>query len=137
MLEIFCDGACSGNPGKGGWAFVVFEDDIEIFSNSGYCENTTNNRMELTAAINAIDQFDNCNIILDSKYVKDGITKWINNWIKNNWKTANKKDVKNSDLWKILYKTIQGKNINFRWQKGHNHSRHDIADKYAVAAIKK
>ena len=109
MINIYTDGACSGNPGIGGWGAVIFSnsDDV-VFLNGG--ENiTTNNRMELTAAIKSISHFknrSNLEIFTDSKYLKDGIERWILNWKKNGWKTSNKKPVKNKDLWVQLDKEI-------------------------------
>ena len=111
-IIIYTDGSCLGNPGKGGWAAVIINDSIEevIFGSE---KESTNNRMELTAAINAllkIKQDKKIKIYTDSKYVKDGIEKWISNWKLNNWKNANKKDVKNKDLWKKL-DSIISKNL--------------------------
>ena len=103
MIKIYTDGACSGNPGSGGWGVVVITD--EISKHSGGEENTTNNRMELKAAIMGISKSSiNKKVIIytDSKYVKDGITSWINNWKSNNWLTSSKKPVKNQDLWQEL-----------------------------------
>ena len=102
MITIYTDGACSGNPGIGGWGVVILENNKEdIFLNGG-SDNTTNNRMELTAAIEALKYFEDqqtITIITDSKYVKDGIQSWIQNWKKNGWKTATKKPVKKKELW--------------------------------------
>jgi len=114
-IVIYTDGSCLGNPGKGGWAAVIINDSIEevIFGSE---KESTNNRMELTAAINAllkIKQDKKIKIYTDSKYVKDGIEKWINNWKLNNWKNANKKDVKNKDLWTKLDSIISKKEITF------------------------
>ena len=110
-VKIYTDGACTGNPGPGGWAAIIINQD-EKKEISGGEKLTTNNRMELTAAIKALEYFDDQNkqqlnlenivIFTDSTYVKDGITKWINNWEKNNWKTSDKKNVKNTDLWRKL-----------------------------------
>ena len=102
MITVYTDGACSGNPGIGGWGVVILEENQnEIFLNGGD-NNTTNNRMELTAAIEALKNFKNqanLTLITDSKYVKDGIQSWIKNWKQNGWKTAAKKPVKNKELW--------------------------------------
>ena len=108
-VEIFTDGACSGNPGPGGWGAVLRfrEQEREL---SGGDPATTNNRMELTATIQGLQALNRpCKVILttDSIYVKDGITKWIHGWLKNGWKTAAKKPVKNADLWQILWKEVQ------------------------------
>ncbi len=115
---IYTDGSCLGNPGKGGWAAVIINDGKEdiIFGSE---KESTNNRMELTAAINAllkIKQDKKIKIYTDSKYVKDGIEKWINNWKLNNWKNSNKKDVKNKDLWTKLDNLISKKEITWNWQ---------------------
>lgn len=119
--EVYTDGACSGNPGPGGWG-VTIKINNETIDLSGGEKNTTNNRMELIAAIKALDYIDkDYEIILftDSNYVKDGITKWIHNWKKNNWQTAAKKPVKNSDLWKEL-DTLHGeRTVLWKWVKGH------------------
>ena len=119
---IYTDGSCLGNPGKGGWAAVIINDNKEdiIFGSE---KESTNNRMELTAAINAllkIKQDKKIKIYTDSKYVKDGIEKWINNWKLNNWKNAHKKDVKNKDLWTKLDDIISKKEITRNWVKAHS-----------------
>ena len=121
-IIIYTDGSCLGNPGKGGWAAVIINDNKEetIFGSE---KESTNNRMELTAAINAllkIKQDKKIKIYTDSKYVKDGIEKWINNWKLNNWKNANKKDVKNKDLWTKLDSLINKKEISWNWVKAHS-----------------
>jgi len=118
---VFTDGSCLGNPGKGGWAILIIEDNNtkEFFGSE---KTTTNNRMELTAAINAVKKTKSkkkVKIVTDSKYVKNGIETWINNWKKNNWKTSNKQNVKNKDLWIELDTLIQKRNINWSWVKGH------------------
>ena len=135
MIKIYTDGACSGNPGIGGWGAVIFSnsDDV-VFLNGG--ENiTTNNRMELTAAIKSISYFknrSNLEIFTDSKYLKDGIERWILNWKKNGWKTSNKKPVKNKDLWVQLDKQILKHNIKWNWVKGHaNNEFNEKADSLA------
>jgi ribonuclease HI len=121
-IVIYTDGSCLGNPGKGGWAAVIINDNKEeaIFGSE---KESTNNRMELTATINAllkIKQDKKIKIYTDSKYVKDGIEKWINNWKLNNWKNANKKDVKNKDLWTKLDSLINKKEISWNWVKAHS-----------------
>ena len=125
MIQIYTDGACSGNPGTGGWGVVILHDkDKPILLNGGE-ENTTNNRMELLAAINAVVYFterQNLEIFTDSKYLKDGIEIWIHNWKKNNWKTSNKKPVKNKDLWIKLDKEIALHQIKWNWVKGHSNN---------------
>ncbi len=122
-IEIFTDGACSGNPGIGGWGALLRYKDIEKELSGGE-KNTTNNRMELTAVIEALKALKTtCNITIytDSKYVMSGITEWLENWKKNSWKTANKKsDVKNIDLWQQLDTLISQHEIRWVWVKGHN-----------------
>jgi ribonuclease HI len=121
VINIYTDGACSGNPGNGGWGAFLSDGKYskEIYGGS---KETTNNRMELTAAIESIRIIKNpSNIIIntDSVYVKDGITKWIANWKKNNWKNSQKKDVKNRDLWEELDNLIKDHEIEWKWVKGH------------------
>jgi len=136
---VFTDGSCLGNPGKGGWAILIIEDNStkEFFGSE---KTTTNNRMELIAAINAVKKTKSkkkVKIVTDSKYVKNGIETWINNWKKNNWKTSNKQNVKNKDLWIELDTLIQKRNINWSWVKGHANSlyneRVDLLAKNAAA----
>ena len=124
MITVYTDGACSGNPGKGGWGVVILINKDEIFLNGGD-NNTTNNKMELTAAIEALKHFqkrENITLITDSKYVKDGIQTWIKNWKKNNWKTSTKQLVKNRELWERLDNLCEKKNISWCWVKAHNTS---------------
>ena len=122
MIKIFTDGACSGNPGIGGWGVVILINDNDpIFLNGGEIQ-TTNNRMELTATIKALKHFKKyqlITLITDSKYVKDGIDSWIANWKKNGWKTASKKPVKNKELWLELDSQIAKHKITWEWVKGH------------------
>ena len=139
MITIYTDGACSGNPGIGGWGVVILENNIEdIFLNGGN-DNTTNNRMELTAAIEALKYFENMQtitLITDSKYVKDGIQSWIQNWKKNGWKTAAKKPVKNKELWIELDHLIQKHSVSWKWVKGHSgHRENEMVDQAANIAI--
>ena len=128
MITIYTDGACSGNPGVGGWGVVIIEDNKnEFFLNCGD-NNTTNNKMELTAAIKALKTFEKkstITLITDSKYVKDGIQSWIENWKKNGWKTAAKKPVKNKELWIELDELIARHNITWEWVKGHAGNIHN------------
>ena len=122
MITIYTDGACSGNPGIGGWGVVILEQNKDEIILNGGQNNTTNNRMELTAAIEALKYFQSkkdITLITDSKYVKDGIQLWIKNWRKNGWKTAAKKQVKNKELWMSLDVLIARHNINWEWVKGH------------------
>ena len=120
-INIYTDGACSSNPGIGGWGVVILKNDRVIDLHGGQ-KNTTNNKMELTAAIEALkylNEKENIEIFTDSKYVKNGIESWIVNWKKNGWKTKNKKPVKNKELWVELDKQIQKHNINWQWVQGH------------------
>lgn len=137
---IYTDGACSGNPGKGGWgAILQYGDHVKEIS--GYSESTTNNKMELQAVIEALKLLNRkCNIELytDSSYVKDGITNWIDNWKKNNWRTSKKDDVKNKELWMELDNLVQQHNINWNWVKGHaDNDLNNKVDKLARSEILK
>ena len=121
MIKIYTDGSCLKNPGNGGWAAIICSDD-QMKKISGSEKDTTNNRMELMATINALKEVNSDDLIeiyTDSKYVKNGITDWIHNWIKNNWKTSNKEDVKNKDLWLELYNLNQSLKIKWNWVKAH------------------
>ncbi|MDR0741656.1 MAG: ribonuclease HI [Rickettsiales bacterium] len=121
MLKIWTDGSCLGNPGPGGWAFVA-TDGKNIAQRSGAEANTTNNRMELMAVIRALNAARNhaeLEIHTDSQYVKNGMEAWMKNWKKNNWRTADKKPVKNQDLWKELDEVAANVKIHWRWVKGH------------------
>ena len=118
---IATDGACKGNPGPGGWGAIIRYGDKEKELSGGEAD-STNNRMELMAAIEALNALQRpCRVILstDSSYVKDGITKWIFGWQKNGWKTANKKPVKNADLWQALLEAVKRHDIEWKWVKGH------------------
>jgi len=134
-VKIYTDGSCSGNPGPGGWGAVLLYGE-RVKSLSGGEKETTNNRMELRGAIEALNHLKRpCEVDLytDSKYVKDGLTKWILNWKKNGWKTAaNKKPVKNSELWQELDKAVQRHNIKWHWVKGHaGNEYNEMADQLA------
>ena len=121
IIEVYTDGACRGNPGPGGWGVLLIDGHYEKTLYGGEL-NTTNNRMELTAAIKSIlylENKSNIQIYTDSKYLKDGIESWIHTWKKNGWKTSNKKQVKNKDLWIELDEEIQKHNIKWNWVKGH------------------
>ena len=140
-LHVYTDGACSGNPGPGGWGVFITEtlDDLqnpsqdsskELFAGENH---TTNNRMEMTAAIKALEHLEafqgKIHIYTDSSYVKDGITLWVKNWQKNNWKTSAKKDVKNKDLWQKLLDLLEEKDVEWHWVKGHaGHPGNEKAD---------
>ena len=143
-IKIYTDGACVGNPGPGGWAAIILFDKEkkEIF---GGVKLTTNNRMELTAAIKALEYCNSIEgqhptlkqiiIYTDSNYVKDGITIWINRWKKNNWKTSDKKNVKNIDLWKKLEELAKSHPIEWNWVKSHSENpMNELADKLAKKA---
>lgn len=141
MPELFAytDGACSGNPGPGGWGAVLIARSADTVIKSreiyGGEPDTTNNRMELLAAINALSTLDKPSIITivtDSNYVKDGITKWIHDWKVKGWKTAAKKPVKNEDLWKELDAATNRHTITWKWIKGHSgHTENELADTLA------
>ena len=135
MITIYTDGACSGNPGIGGWVVVILENNKEDTFLNGGNDNTTNNRMELTAAIEALNYFEDSQtitLITDSKYVKDGIQSWIQNWKKNGWKTSAKKPVKNKELWIKLDQLISRHTISWEWVKGHDGNVHnEKADYFA------
>ena len=121
-ITIYTDGACSGNPGIGGWGVVILIPGDNPIHLKGGLNNTTNNQMELTATIEGLQYFKESKqilIITDSKYVINGIESWIKNWKKNGWKTASKKPVKNKDLWKNLDKEITKHTIEWQWIKGH------------------
>ena len=138
-VDIYTDGACLGNPGPGGWAFIIKYNSGRIKEFSGSTKFTTNNKMELTAAIKAIKYFQKkiiINIYTDSKYLKDGITIWIKKWKLNGWKTSNKKKVKNSDLWKLLEEKILNHEVYWTWVKGHDENfLNEKADMLAKKAI--
>ena len=133
-VSAFTDGACSGNPGPGGWGAVLQFGDHERELHGG-AEDTTNNRMELTAAIEALRALSEpCRVSLttDSTYVKDGITQWLTNWKRNGWRTAAKKPVKNQDLWQALDHEAARHEVNWRWVKGHSgHPENERADRLA------
>jgi len=139
--KIYTDGACSGNPGPGGWAAIILVNNEikEMFFGSE--KNTTNNQMELLAPIKAIQKFKKkteISIFTDSTYVKDGITTWIKQWEKNGWKTASKKPVKNKELWKKLQNLSSKHSIKWIWVKGHAQDKYNnLVDELAQGAIKK
>ena len=139
IVEIFTDGACSGNPGPGGWGAVLRYGAVEKEMNGGEPE-TTNNRMELMAAIMAIEAVKRpCEIHLhtDSEYLRNGITTWIHSWKARGWKTADKKPVKNVDLWQRLERAIETHDVHWHWVKGHSgHAENERADALARLAIR-
>ena len=133
-VQIFTDGACKGNPGPGGWAALLrFGGNEKIIS--GHDRDSTNNRMEITAVIRAFSTLkEPCRVELfsDSKYVIDGITKWVNGWQKRGWKTAAKKPVLNEDLWRELIHAVEGHDVNWHWVKGHSgHPENERVDQLA------
>jgi ribonuclease HI len=137
-IEIFTDGACSGNPGPGGWGAILRSGKHEKEMSGGEAA-TTNNRMELMAAIcalEAVKQASTIKLHTDSRYVMDGATKWIKNWKKNGWKTADKKPVKNEDLWRRLEDAASHHAVSWHWIRGHDgHPENERADVLARAAI--
>ena len=140
-LIIYTDGACSGNPGKGGWAAIILDSDLNQSSISGSESNTTNNRMELLAPIMALKKIkkkSDITIFTDSKYVKDGITDWIKKWKLNNWKGSNKKPVKNKDLWIKLDNACLKHIVSWKWVKAHAENKYNnLADQLAVLETRK
>ena len=138
VIEIYTDGACRGNPGPGGWGALLISGKHQKTMHGGDPE-TTNNRMELTAAIEALNALKgHSSVILytDSKYVMDGINEWMPNWIKRGWKTAARKPVKNKDLWQALDEATGRHEIDWRWVKGHNGDPgNEMADELANRGI--
>ena len=139
-VKIYTDGACKGNPGRGGWGAVLQYGNSEK-EISGFQAETTNNIMELTAAVESLKLLkEPCEITLttDSTYVKNGISKWIFSWKKNGWKTASKKSVKNKELWQELELLSKNHSINWKWVKGHSgHPENERCDQLANEAISK
>ena len=142
-LFAYTDGACSGNPGPGGWGCLLIARDGETVVRErelkGGAAQTTNNQMELLAAISALESLSRrsaITIVTDSSYVKDGITSWIHGWKKRGWKTAAKKPVKNEDLWKRLDAATQSHDVRWEWVKGHaGHPENERADELARAGM--
>ena len=143
-IKIYTDGSCLGNPGPGGWAAIIILNSVKKELSGGE-KNTTNNRMELTAAIKSLEYFkklkeqkiinETIKLYTDSNYVKDGISSWIYKWEKNNWKTSDKKNVKNIDLWKKLKELTKIYTVEWFWVKGHsNNPMNELADKLAKQA---
>ena len=137
---IYTDGACSGNPGKGGWGAVLIHGGNEKYL-SGYDKMTTNNKMELTATIESLKSIktkSKIELYTDSQYVKNGINSWIINWRKNGWKTASKKPVANKELWIALDECAAKHEVSWFWVKGHAGNKYnEIADELAVTAMNK
>ena len=144
-VNIYTDGACSGNPGPGGWgALLIAKKNGLVVSKKeiyGGEQNTTNNRMELMAAIEALSALKKTSkvtIVTDSKYLKDGMTKWLVQWLANNWKSSTKKQIKNIDLWKKIYNLSEVHEISWAWVKGHdNHEENEKADHLARRGMEK
>ena len=136
---IYTDGACSGNPGPGGWGAVILDEEKNETNISGEEKSTTNNRMELMAPIMALRKIKKSSKIIiytDSTYLKNGITTWIKNWEINGWIGANKKPIKNKDLWVTLSKLSEEQNIDWKWIKAHTGNKYnEIADKLATGVI--
>jgi len=144
MIKIYTDGACKGNPGVGGWGALILQDDknIELFGGEN---ETTNNRMELIAVIMALKEMspsEELIIYTDSTYVQKGISEWIKNWKLNNWRSSNKKPVKNKDLWMQLDEASYSRKINWEWVKGHagnegNEKADELANKGVISMMDK
>jgi len=144
LVNIYCDGACKGNPGPGGWAALLTikkNDKLHEKILQGHETLTTNNRMELTAVLKALETLKKpckINLYSDSQYVVKGMTEWSENWIKNNWKNGSNKPVINQDLWQILVKIAAKHDIKWFWVKGHaGHPQNELVDQIASAEAKK
>jgi len=137
-VEMYTDGACRGNPGRGGWGVLLRYGDAEKTLHGGE-QMTTNNRMELTAVIKGLEALTKtCHVVIttDSKYVLKGITEWITSWKQRNWKTSNKKPVQNIELWKRLDKLVAMHQVEWNWVKGHSgHTENELADQLANQGI--
>ena len=137
-IELFTDGACRGNPGPGGWGALLRWRGRER-QLSGACARTTNNRMELTAAIEGLSALtEPCEVVLvtDSRYLRSGITEWLPNWKRRNWRNASRKPVKNVDLWQALERAASRHRVSWHWVKGHSgHRENELADRLAKQAI--
>jgi ribonuclease HI len=137
-VDVFTDGACSGNPGPGGWAAILRSGSHEKELSGGE-RATTNNRMEMMAVIRALGAIKKPTTVIvhtDSRYVMDGVTQWLKRWKANGWKTADKKPVKNEDLWRALDDAVNGHDVHWRWVRGHaGHPENERADALARAAI--
>lgn len=136
MIEAFTDGACAGNPGPGGWGVLIIEGESRTEMSGGETA-TTNNRMEMSAAIEALKATSGpIRLYTDSQYLKNGITDWIKGWKRNGWRTADRKPVKNQDLWMALDEAVRGRAVEWRWVRGHNgHPENERADTLARAGL--
>ncbi|MEJ2404497.1 MAG: ribonuclease HI [Candidatus Thiodiazotropha sp.] len=138
LVELFSDGACKGNPGPGGWGVVLryAQHEKQLYGGE---PDTTNNRMELMAVIQGLQQLkrpSQVRVTTDSQYVKNGITQWIHNWKRNGWKTAAKQAVKNADLWRLLDQEVAKHQVEWHWVKGHaGHVENERADRLANRGI--
>lgn len=139
-IHIWCDGACSGNPGLGGWGAIIEENGVRRELSGGRAQ-TTNNQMELQALIEALQSTApgaRVHVVTDSEYVSKGITQWLRGWIRNGWKTASKQPVKNREQWQQLHELLQARPHKIEWVRGHNgHEENERCDELARAAIKK
>ncbi|MDR1867304.1 MAG: ribonuclease HI [Treponema sp.] len=129
-LKVYTDGSCLGNPGRGGWAFIILDRDTVCKEHAGAELYTTNNRMELIAVINALETVlsmssSEVTVVTDSQYVKNGITAWIYKWKRNNWQTTSKTPVKNKELWQKLELYTQQLSVSWEWTKGHNGDKYN------------
>lgn len=140
LITIFCDGACSGNPGAGGWGCIVEYGGLQ-HEYSGSSKHTTNNQMELQALIEGLKRAPEegaLKIVTDSEYLAKGVTQWMKNWIRNGWKTAAKKPVKNQELWQEIDYLLQGRKYSFEWVRGHSgHPENERCDELARGEIDK
>lgn len=138
IVEIYTDGACSGNPGPGGWGVLLRCNGVEKELSGGEAE-TTNNRMEMTAAIMALEALKSPSKVIlttDSTYVKDGLEKWVHGWVRKGWKTADNKPVKNVDLWQRLMEAMGKHDVKLHWVRGHDgHAENERVDELARAAV--
>ncbi len=138
-MEIFADGACSGNPGPGGWGALLRYKGVEK-ELSGFDPMTTNNRMEMTAVIEALGALkEPCSVVIctDSQYLRDGITSWIHKWKRNGWLTSGREPVKNKDLWEALDEAVQRHRVEWKWVKGHaGHPENERCDALARQAVR-
>jgi ribonuclease HI len=135
-ITIYCDGACSGNPGPGGWGACIINEEGKMSQIYGHDITTTNNKMEMMGAIKALQNLSDAAIVdiyTDSKYLQMGMSQWIHKWLKNNWRTSDGKEVKNIELWQALLPLTQFHQVNWHWVKGHCTNKfNNLADSLAV-----